>query len=36
MKALTVIVLAFAVLAYDASYNDGQWMFWIATTLGLR
>jgi hypothetical protein len=36
MKALTAIVLAFAVLVYDQSYNGGQLMFWIASSLGLR
>jgi hypothetical protein len=36
MKLLTVIVLIFAVLAYDVSYNDGQLMLWVALSLGLR
>jgi hypothetical protein len=36
MKVLTAIVLTFAVLVYDVSYNDGQLMFWVASSLGLR
>jgi hypothetical protein len=36
MRGLSVIVIAFAAFAYDISYNGGQGMYWLASTLGLR
>jgi hypothetical protein len=36
MKGLTVIVIAFAMFAYDVSYNNGETVGWIASSLGLR
>jgi hypothetical protein len=36
MKALTVIVVSFAVFAYDLSYNDGQIVRGVASLLGLN
>jgi hypothetical protein len=36
MKGLTVIVLAFAIFAYDISYNNGEIVYEIALALGLR
>jgi hypothetical protein len=36
MRGLFVIVIAFAIFAYDMSYNDGQGLYWLASTLGLR
>jgi hypothetical protein len=36
MKALTVIVVSFAVFAYDLSYNDGQLVRALASFLGLN
>lgn len=36
MRGLSFIVIAFAIFAYDMSYNGGQGMYWLASTLGLR
>ena len=36
MRGLAVIVIAFAVFAYDVSYNDAQGLNWLVSTLGLR
>jgi hypothetical protein len=36
MRGLAVIVFAFAAFAYDMSYNGGQGMSWLASTVGLR
>ena len=36
MKGLVTIVGAFAIFAYDMSYNGGQGLYWLASTLGLR
>jgi hypothetical protein len=35
MKGLAVIVGAFAVVAYDLSYNDGQIMSWLMSLIGV-
>ncbi len=35
MKALTIIVIGFAVFAYDLSFNDGQIVRWVGSLLGL-
>jgi len=36
MRGLIVIVGAFAVFAYDMSYNGGQGLDWFVSILGLR
>jgi hypothetical protein len=36
MKGLGIIVFAFAAFAYDISYNNGEWLYWIASALGLN
>lgn len=36
MKGLTAIVIVFAVLVYDVSYNGGELMYVIESALGLR
>lgn len=35
MKALTVIVIGFAIFAYDLSFNDGQIVRWVGSFIGL-
>jgi hypothetical protein len=36
MKGLTAIVIVFAVMAYDVSYNGGALLYGIESILGLR
>jgi hypothetical protein len=36
MRGLVAIVVIFAAFAYDMSYNGGQGVAWLLTTLGLQ
>lgn len=35
MKALTVIVVSFALFASDVMYNTGESLHWLASVMGL-
>jgi len=35
MKVLTIIVIAFAVFAYDIAFNNAEIVHWLGSCLGL-